>query len=198
MTTATFNRALDAFAALAATKHASKAANTAAFRASALATFTAVSEGRGAAAALAAANKEAGVGYGSDAAVGFHALTGQWLTLPVVEGEKVPSAESVQAQIKKAGQKKVKAILKRKDITAGAAWEAIKAAAVADFDPVKTLEAAFALVQQVEEWRVSGHAFGDDFDVKKALNGFRNALDNIEPVRKPVIEIVKGKATVNA
>lgn len=105
-----------AVATLKATTAANRESALAAFVASATATYALVKASpKGGASRLAAVNKEAGVGYTSSAAVGFHAVTGQVLSLP--EGEvdpdnPLPSPTAIQALVKKVGQEKSKDILK--------------------------------------------------------------------------------------
>lgn len=121
-----------AVAVLKATTVANKEAALTAFVASALATHAAVKASRGGAVRLAALNKEAGVGYGSPAAVGFHAVTGHVLSLPVGEVDEdnpLPSPTGLQALVKKVGQEVSKEVLKttRTQAAAVLALEAAKA-----------------------------------------------------------------------
>jgi hypothetical protein len=105
--------------------------------------------------ALAEANKALGSGYGSPAAVGFHAQTGEFLGL---DNDFDGSAASVQSKIKRVGQKVTKAILKAsKDKGQTDAVERldIKIAAL-EVDIVKVLTAALKTVQKAEEARVGG------------------------------------------
>ena len=119
-----------AVATLKATTVANKEAALDAFVASALATAAVVKASKGGAVRLAALNKEAGVGYGSPAAVGFHAVTGQVLALPVGEiddDNPLPSPTAIQSLVKKVGQTESKEIL-RKARTQVAAAAALRAA----------------------------------------------------------------------
>jgi hypothetical protein len=106
-----------AVATLKATTVANREENAAAFVASALATAAVVKASKGGASRLADLNKKAGVGYGSPAAVGYHAVTGMVLALP--EGEidperPFPTPTGIQSLVKKVGQEESKAILKGK------------------------------------------------------------------------------------
>lgn len=132
-----------AVATLKATTANGKEANLAAFVASALATHAVVKASKGGASRLAALNKEAGVGYGSPAAVGFHAVTGQVLSLPegeVDDDNPLSSPTAIQALVKKVGQEKSKEIL-RTARTQVAVAKALKAAVQPD-SPEALLKAA--------------------------------------------------------
>lgn len=133
-----------AVATLKATTAANKEAALAAFVASALATHAVVKASpKGGATRLAALNKEAGVGYGSPAAVGFHAVTGQVLSLPegeVDDDNPLSSPTAIQALVKKVGQEKSKEIL-RTARTQVAVAKALKAAVQPD-SPEALLKAA--------------------------------------------------------
>lgn len=146
--------ATTATAALHAVGVDAKEAKEAAFRASAIATAAALNGGVEAK-ALAAANKALGSGYGSPAAVGFHAVTGDFLAL---EADFEGAAQSVQNRIKTVGQPVAKAILKKsKDKGQADAVTRldIKIAAL-EVDIVKVLTAALKTVQKAEEARVGG------------------------------------------
>jgi hypothetical protein len=170
-----------ATAALKATKEANKAELAERFIQSALATFEATKV-RGGAAALAALNKETGVGYGSETAVGFHGETGRFILLPT--GEFAESATKVQATIKKVGVKEARVII-TKSKTQDAAWQRLQEA-LSDkvVDITALLEKAAALVAEAEHARLQGNALPQD------------ALDSIAKIRVSLENVVLGDAPI--
>jgi hypothetical protein len=180
-------------------KAGNKEAAEAAFRASATATYMALT-GKSAKSAnkLAEANKAAGAGYGSAAAVGFHSLTGRALThlsAPVDDdGNEIAfSAQRIQTLIKKVGQEKAKAIItKASDLGdfATRLGEAYEAPAV---DMSKALEQALDLVSKVEEQRLLGHALPTGADTFVAA--LRTALDNVVLGNTPTQSEVVGQVS---
>lgn len=170
------SRATAAALAIKAVGEEAKEAKEAAFRFSAEVTATAI-DGGVSAVRIAEANKAAGAGYGSDAAVGFHALTGRFLRLADADWDG--SAQSIQTSIKKIGQPKAKAILKKaKDIDG--ALEAL-AAAVADleFDCDKALASLLKAAQTLEAARLTGGVFLKADEAASALASLACALENI-------------------
>ena len=176
-----------AVATLKATTVNGKEANLAAFVASALATAAVVKASKGGAVRLAALNKEAGVGYGSPAAVGFHAVTGDILGLP--EGEidpetSFPSPTAIQSLVKKVGQTESKAILKGKRTQA--AVVAALQAAVPDPEVAALVKAARA---QVEKAVVAFVARGTDLSdqERNEIRDLLAAVDNLVAPDQAVI-----------
>ena len=170
-----------ATAALKATKEANKAELAECFIQSALATFEATKV-RGGAAALAALNKETGVGYGSETAVGFHGETGRFILLPI--GEFAESATKVQALIKKVGTKEARAIItkaKSQDV----AWQRLQdALSDKPVDITALLEKAAALVAEAEHARLLGNALPSE------------SLDFIAAIRVSLENVVLGDVAI--
>jgi hypothetical protein len=147
---------------LKATKTAAGEASLAAFVASALATAAAVKASKGGASRLAAMNKEAGVGYGSPAAVGFHAVTGTVLAMPEgdIDPERpFPSPTAIQTLVKKVGQERAKEILKGKRDQASVVY-ALQAAV----EPDSVESILKAARKKVEDALVAFHAKGQPLD----------------------------------
>lgn len=192
-----------ATAALASLKSNTKADIELAFRKSALATCEYVIVAKGKALDLAKANKEAGSGYGSDAAVGFHSLTGLWLSLPIdedgdwaTEDGDEPTAQRVQSLIKKIGQPKAKSILNKKGTNAQRAFASIAEAADAlPVDLSKLLKAAAKAVAQVEAARLAGADLPED--AMTAIDSISLALHNVVLGAQPIaIEVVREASPV--
>ena len=113
-----------------------------------------------------------------------------YLTLP--EGEfakKAPTAQSIQTLIKKVGQKKAKPVIAKAETRADAHAALLKKVVEPAFDATATLEAAFALLQQVEEYRLKGNALTDD--AAKVANDIDAAMSNITAIPADVISIIK-------
>lgn len=160
-----------------------KEAKEAAFRASAEATATAI-DGGVSAVRIAEANKAAGAGYGSDAAVGFHALTGKFLRL--AEADWDGSAQSIQTSIKKIGQPKAKNILKKAKDIDGAVEALAAAVADLDFDCDKALAALVKAAQKLADARVAGGVFFKSEDSATALESLEVLLATIDSGKAPV------------
>lgn len=177
-TDALIHAAAAATANLKATQVGNREAEQQAFIESALATHLAVKSSKNGASRLAEINKAAKVGYGSPAAVGYHAVTGQFLSLPEGEWETdAPSAKSVQTLVKKVGQVEAKAILAKAKTQAAAFVRLTEAVKPEPLDLVKTLEEALVLVSQVEEARLLGNALPAEADA--VIASIRLALDNV-------------------
>ena len=156
-----------------AVKESNKEAAEIVFIESALATHAATRT-KGSAAKLAASNKAAGVGYGSEAAVNFHALTGAFLLLDNEDFEG--SASSIQTLIKKVGQVESKAIIakaKTQDIAA----ERLASAVSTEVDIVKELKKALLAVSNAEQARLEGNALPTEAD--EIVASIRLALGNV-------------------
>jgi len=153
---------------------ASKEAVNAAFIQSAITTHVAL-KARVSARALAESNKAAGAGYGSAAAVGYHALAGQVLSLPVDEFNGSP--KSIQTLIKKIDAATAKDIIKRAK-TVDQAVELLTAALTDEIDQVKLLKQALKLVQEVELDRVNGNPLQEG--AMDLVNSLVAALINVE------------------
>ena len=177
-TDALINSAAAATANLKATQVGSKEAIEQAFIESALATFLAVKSSKNGASRLTEINKAAKVGYGSPAAVGYHAVTGQYLSLP--EGEfdgDLPSAKSIQTLVKKVGQVDSKAIIGKAKSQAVAFTRLTEAVKPEEFDILKALEAARDLISEAEDSRLRGNALPSEADA--VIASIRMALDNV-------------------
>lgn len=193
-TAALLAAATAATAALHTTKTANKAALADAFTTSAIATHAAIS-GRVSAAKLAEANKAAGIGYGSPAAVGYHALTGSVLLLPVTvdaDGNETGavSGQKVQTLIKKVGQETAKQIIKKAKTQADAA-DRLADAVVETVDILKELEKAVVACQNAENQRLLGSPFTPE--VEALVDSITRSLANITAGNVPIdIQIVSG------
>ena len=154
---------------------ASKEAVNEAFIVSAITTNKAL-KARVSATKLAESNKAAGAGYGSAAAVAYHALAGAVLSLPSDDFEG--SAQSVQTLIRKVNNNELAKTVVGKAKTVGQAIEALTAALDDSLDQVKVLKAALKLVQEVEMDRVSGNALQEG--AMDIVNSLVAALINVE------------------
>lgn len=178
-TAAAIAAATTAALAIKAVAEEGKEAKEAAFRISAEATATALETKGVSAVAIAAANKAAGAGYGSDSAVGFHALTGQFLRLVTEDSEWDGTGQSLQGQIKKIGQPTAKAILKKAKTIDEAIEAVAEAVAAIDFDVDKAVAALLKAAQKIEAARLSGASFVDIETGLSNLDSIQCALANI-------------------
>lgn len=180
-----------ATAAIKATKAANKEAVETAFIDSALATWAVVKASpKGGATRLAEVNKSAGVGYGSVAAVGYHAVVGQYLTLAEGDWDETGevSAQRVQAIVRKVGQETAKAIVKKARNRA-AAFEALTNAVDGEVDILKVLKAALKQLSLAEQARLEGNALPQGAD--EIVQQIASALDNVALGATPTnVEIV--------
>ena len=180
-----------ATASIKATKAANAEAVEQAFRESALATYAVVKASpKGGAGRLAEANKAAGAGYGSVAAVNYHSVVGQYLTLAEGEWDESGevSAQRVQSTVKKVGQEVAKAIVKKARNRA-AAFEALVAAVPAEVDILKVLKAALKSVSEAEQARLEGNALPEGAD--EIVEQIARALDNVSLGASPIpVEVI--------
>ena len=165
----------------------SKEAVNAAFIASAIATHTAI-KARVSATKLAESNKAAGAGYGSTAAVSYHALAGAVLSLPSDDFEG--SAQSVQTLIRKVNNNELSKTVVSKSKTVGQAIESLTAALDDSLDQVKVLKAALKLIQEVELDRINGNALQEG--AMDLVNSLVSALINVETEvsEETVVEVI--------
>jgi len=187
-----FNSAVAAASQLAHVKSSSADALEEAFRTSAVATHAAIA-GKVSAVALAAANKINGSEYKSDAAVGFHAVTGSFLLLDEEGFEG--SARSIQTIVKKVGQVVAKKIITKAKTQVDAA-ERLAAAIPTEVDIVKELVAAFKKIALVEEARLLGH----DLPVEAVaiIESISLSLSNVVLGNVPVPTVVFSREPVAA
>jgi hypothetical protein len=203
-TTTTTETDLFARATLAAllfknTKSANREAAEAAFRESAVATYNALA-GKSAKSAskLAEANKAAGAGYGSPAAIGFHSMTGRALThlsAPVDEdgNEGTFSAQRIQTLIKKVGQETAKRLIGKASDLGDLATKLGEAYEAPTVDIVKALQAALDLIASVEEQRLLGHALPATADAIVAA--CQTSLDNVVLGATPIQTEIVGSVS---
>ena len=155
--------------------NASKEAVNEAFIQSAILTHKAI-KARVSPTKLAESNKAAGAGYGSAAAVAYHALAGSVLVLPADDFEG--SAQSVQTLIRKVNNNELAKSIATKSKTVLQAVESLTAALDDSLDQVKVLKAALKLIQEVELDRVNGNELQEGaIDI---VNSFVAALINVE------------------
>lgn len=165
-----------------------KAAKDEAFRESALTTFTALKARGVTAEKIAESNKTAGVGYGSPAAVGYHALTGEVLSKPEGDFEDAaPSAQAIQTLVKKVGQKVAKEVVKKSKTQADAVAN-LTDAVDPEVDITKVLKAALKAVQSAEQARLEGNPLPGD--AEPVVESILTALNNVTLGGSPIATVV--------